>query len=127
MVQKNVLPLFKVTERCGGRERTRPQGSRNFVDSSFNKLALPGISYYSWWHGQTRFLKIINNIYIISVACCLLLLIWFTPRNCSMPPMAYLFPPVKFPDLSGTISCLSENHEFPSLGVAFLKTCPPIH
>lgn len=78
MVQKNVPLLFKVTERCGGKERTRPQGSQNFDDCSFNNLALPGISYYSRWHGQKRFLKTINNVCTISVAYCLLLLIWLT-------------------------------------------------
>lgn len=131
MVQKNVPLLFKVTERCGGKERTRPQGSQNFDDCSFNNLALSGISYYSRWHGQKRFLKTINNICTISVAYCLLLLIWLIPRNCSVSQASvtgvYLSPPANFLDLSGITSCLSKNYKFPSLGVAFLKTSPPLH
>lgn len=32
-----------------------PELSKIFVDCSFNKLALPGISYFSRWHEQIGF------------------------------------------------------------------------
>lgn len=43
-------------------------------------------------------------------------------RNC-----LYLFPSAESPDLLGFKSSPSQNQEFPSLGVAFFKTCQPVH